>query len=60
MIASNQRINEPIPTKTASCNHRKGYGMTVIFVVWLAYSVCALGWFILEAPSGVHCTNQVN
>ncbi len=60
MIAIDQQINKPDITKTAFCYRRKSYGMTVLFVAWLAYSAIALGWFILEAPSDVQCTNHIN
>lgn len=60
MIVIDQRTNEPTPTKTAPCYRRKSAGVTVLFVTWLAYSACALGWFILDAPSDVQCTNHAN
>ncbi len=62
MTAIDQRINKPVPTKTSGgpCYRRKSYGVTVLFVTWLAYSACALGWFILETPSGIQCTNHIN
>ena len=59
VITANQRNNEPTPAATTPCYRRKSYGMTALFVGWLFYSACALGWFILEAPAGEHCTNNV-
>jgi len=60
MIAINQRSNEPVPKKAPSCYRRKSYKMIVLFVLWLIYTACALGWFILETPSSVQCINHVN
>jgi hypothetical protein len=61
VITVNQRNTKPPLTTavTTPCYRRKSYGMTALFAVWLAYSACALGWFILEAPAGEHCTNNV-
>ncbi len=62
MIVIDQRTNEPAQINTLSAPgcRPKGYGMTVVFVTWLAYSAFALGWFILEVPSGLQCINHVN
>jgi hypothetical protein len=58
MVSLEQLINETTRKKTALCYRRKGYRMTIIFVIWLAYSACVLGWFILNTPSGLHCANH--
>jgi hypothetical protein len=60
MMAIDQRSNEQTPTEVTPCYRRESRGMAVLLVVaWLLYSACALGWFILEAPSGMRCVNHV-
>lgn len=58
MVVIDQRNNEVAPTKTVPCYRRKSYRMTVLFVIWLVYSACALGWFILDTPAVLQCTSH--
>lgn len=60
MISSNQQINETGLIKAVSGIQRKSYRATVLFIAWLAYSMGALGWFILDAPASVSCTKHIN
>jgi hypothetical protein len=59
MMAFENQINEPARNITTLCYRRKGYRMTVFFVVWLVYSACVLGWSILNTPSGLRCTTHI-
>jgi len=60
MITIDQRINESLSTKSSRLPcRRKNYGIIILFTTWLAYSAFALGWAILDAPSGLQCTNHI-
>lgn len=61
MTTTDQTINLPSPTDTtgAAGYGLKFYGLTFLFMTWIAYSAYALGSAIVEAPHGLQCTNHI-
>lgn len=56
-------VNQPpylsAKTNAASVCIGKDLILTIIFLTWLVYSACVLGWAILDTPLGLACTNHI-
>ena len=61
MIDKCEQINQrAFKELTKYCRqYGKEFGMGIIFVLWLSYSVFALGLNILTTPSGLQCTHHI-
>lgn len=58
MSATDQPTYLTAKTNATSVCIRKDLGLTLIFLTWLVYSACVLGWAILDTPLGLACTNH--